>query len=271
MASAGKRWLDLLKKHPAFSSKQKDRYADMQFQYSLAQDEDLRELRETYHLDAVAGDGSETQRVINLMKWVNRLTWHHPKPRLNGPFNALSLIPRVKGWKKGISCWMYALILNEVYLSMGYASRLVHLMPHSFEDKESHFVVTVYSNDLGKWVYMDPDFGGYFKDEQGNLLSVAEIRRKLIAGQPLLVNQDVKGFTLVLGKGSYSWYLSKNIFRCACSRHSEFDQETDRKDKVYFELIPDEYREELLVTPQTKKRGSRIVYVNDEELFWQKP
>jgi hypothetical protein len=134
MASAGKRWLALLRKHPAFSANSRGKYADMQFQYSGAQDENLRKLRETYRLDAVAGKGPEVERIVNLMKWVNRLTWHHPNPRIPGPYNALALIPLCKGWKRGINCWMFALILNEVYLSMGFASRLVHLLPYSAED-----------------------------------------------------------------------------------------------------------------------------------------
>ncbi len=271
MASAGKRWMALLKQHPTFSAKSREKYADVQFQYSGAQDENLKKLRETYRLETVAGSGSETDRIINLMKWVNRLTWHHPNPRLPGPYNALTLIPLCKGWKQGISCWMYALILNEVYLSTGFASRLVHLMPHSAADRESHFAVSVYATNLGKWVYMDPDFGGYLMDEKGNLLGIPEIRRRLVAGERLVANRDVKGFTLVLGKRSYPWYLSKNIFKYACAQRSEFDQETDRKEKVYYALIPDGYREELLLEPEITKRRTRIVYINDEELFWRKP
>lgn len=271
MASAGRRWLDLLKAHPDFSGKVGERSAAVQFQYSDALDENLKKLRETYHLDAVAGEGSEAGRIINLMKWVNRLTWHHPNPRLPGLRNALHLIPLCKGWKRGISCWMYALILNEVYLSMGFASRLVHLQPYSNEDRESHFVVAVYSPEAGRWLYMDPDFGGYFTDEQGQLLGIPEIRRRLVAGERLVANRDVKGFTLVLGKRSYPWYLSKNIFKYMCAQRSKFDQETDCKDKVYYALIPDGYREELLLGPEITKRGAWIVYINDEELFWRKP
>jgi hypothetical protein len=271
MASAGKRWMALLKQHATFSAKSREKYADMQFHYSGTEDENLKKLRETYRLETVAGSGSETERIINLMKWVNRLTWHHPNPKLSGPYNALHLIEVSKGWKRGINCWMYALILNEVYLSMGFASRLVHLEPASKAGKESHFVTSIFSKELGKWLYMDPDMGGYFTDEAGNLLGIVEIRRKLIAGQPLLPNRDVKGFTMVLGKGSYAWYLSKNSFRYTCSQRSEFDQETIRKDKVYYELIPDGFEEELILEPQTTSRGSKIVYVNDENLFWQKP
>jgi hypothetical protein len=243
MASAGKRWMALLRQHATFSAKSREKYADMQFQYSGTQDENLRKLRETYRLDAVAGSGSETDRIVNLMKWVNRLTWHHPNPKLPGPYNAIRLIEISKGWRRGINCWMYATILNEVYLSMGYASRLVHLLPHSKENKESHFVVSVYSNDLRKWVYMDPDMNGYFTDETGNFLGIPEIRHRLIAGQSLLPNRDVKGFTMVLGKGSYPWYLSKNVFRYACSQRSEFDQETPKQGKAFYVLIPDGFDE----------------------------
>jgi hypothetical protein len=271
MALTGKRWLGLLKAYPGFSGKAREHCADMQFQYSDAQDKNLKRLRETYCLDAVAGEGPEIERIVNLMKWVNRLTWHHPNPRIPGPYNALRLITLSKGHRRGINCWMFALTLNEVYLSMGFASRLVHLMPHSNENRESHFAVAVYSLEAGRWLYMDPDFGGFFMDEHGNLLGVAEIRRRLVNGEPLVANRDVRGFTVFLGKGSYPWYLSKNIFKHACAQRSEFDQETDRKDKVYYALIPDGYREELLLEPEITKRGTRIVYINDEELFWQKP
>ncbi len=271
ITSAGKRWMNLLKQHVAFSAKSREKYADMQFHYAREQDENLKRLRETYHLDAVAGSGSETERIINLMKWVNRLTWHHPRPKLSAPYNAFHMIESSKGRKQGINCWMFALTLNEVYLSMGFASRLVHLMPYSSENKESHFVTSVYSKELGKWLYMDPDVGGYFTDETGNILGIPEIRSRLITGQPRLPNRDVRGFTRVLGKGSYAWYLSKNIFRYACSPASEFDQETNRQGRTYYELIPDGYQEELLREPQTTPRGNTIIYVNDEELFWQKP
>jgi hypothetical protein len=118
---------------------------------------------------------------------------------------------------------------------------------------------------------MDPDFGGYFMDEDGNILGIPEIRRRLISGAPLVVNQDVRGFTMVLGKGSYPWYLSKNIFRYACSQRNEFDHETERKNRIDYELIPDGYRDELLLEPEITKRGSKIVYTNDEDFFWQNP
>jgi len=44
-----------------------------------------------------------------------------------------------------------------------------------------------------------------------------------------------------------------------------------KPDKVYFELIPDGYRPELLQAPGTTAKEAKVVYVNDESSFWQKP
>ena len=271
MAAAGKRWLDLLKAHPGYSGKAGGRPAEVRFQYARMDDENLQRLRQTYDLDAVAGDGSEAERLIALMKWVNHLTWHHPNPKIPGPYNAPRLIALCKGHRRGINCWMFALILNEVYLSMGFASRLVHLQPYSGEDRESHFVVAVFSPEAGRWLFMDPDFGGYFMDEQGGILGIPEIRRRLVEGRALIANRDVRGFTSILGKGSYPWYLSKNIFKYMCAQSSGFDQESNRQGEVYYRLIPDGYEEGSLLEPKTTPRGSRIISVNNEALFWQEP
>jgi hypothetical protein len=166
---------------------------------------------------------------------------------------------------------MYSIVLNEVYLAMGYPSRMIHLKPHSGEDKESHFVTSVYSSDLEKWIMMDADMCGYLRDGNGNIMGIPEIRRGLITGGPLIVNDDIGGFPKVLGKWSYLWYLSKNIFRYNCQQVSEFGQESQRENRTYFELLPDGFREELLIEPEITPRGNKIVYINDESLFWQRP
>jgi len=271
IAFYGKKFKDFLKEHPAFSAKHKDRDLPVSFRYAAANDENLRQLRDKYDLDAVAGKGPETERIINLMKWVHQLTSHSRNPTAPKELNALNLIDLCKSEKKKLNCWMYSIVLNEVYLSMGYPSRMIHLKPHSGEDKESHFVTSVYSSDLGKWVMMDPDMNGYFRDENSNILGISEIRQRLIADEPLIVNDDIGGFSKVVGKWSYVWYLSKNIFRLNCQQVSEFGQETQRENRIYFELLPDGFRGELLTEPEITPSGNKIVYINDELLFWQSP
>jgi len=69
---------------------------------------------------------------------------------------------------------------------------------------------------------------------------------------------------------SYTWFLSEFVFKIRCPAVSAFDQ-ASKPDRVYFELIPDGYRGELLHGPVMTETGKQIICINDEDLFWQKP
>ncbi len=277
--SLGREWAGLLKKHPSFSAKRPAYPVDVTFQYAAPTDDNLRTLRDRYDLETVAGQGFETDRIINLTRWVFQLTGHANEPQIPNELNALSLIPLAKDEHRPINCFMKTVILNEVFLAMGFSSRWTHLLPHSHEEDESHFITSVYSFTLGKWILMDPDFGVYVTDEKGSILGVAEIRSRLIAGEPLVVTDlttgrsglakawdDLRNF---IAGSDYLWFLSDFIFKMRCPQISMFDQRS-KPNKVYFELLPDGYHEELLQASKMTERG-KIVYINDEDLFWQKP
>jgi hypothetical protein len=278
--SQGRQWAGLLRKHRAFSAKPPAYPVEVTFSYAAPTDENLRKLRDLYGLEAVAGRGPETDRIINLMSWVYHLTGHANEPEIPDERNALNLIPLARDKHMMINCYLKTVILNEVYLAMGFESRQTHLLPAENEDEESHYITSVFSRALGGWILMDPDFGVYVTNEKGVLLGIAEIRRRLIAGEPLAVKAvDAPGSFFVrawsdvqnvISGTSYLWYLQKNILKIECPRNSLFNQAAE-PDRVYFELIPDGYREELLRAPEITKRGTRIVYMNDEGLFWQTP
>jgi len=278
--SLGREWAGLLKKHPGFSAKRPTYPIDVNFQYAAPTDDNLRRLRDTYDLETVAGQGSETQRIINLTSWVFQLTGHANEPEFPKELNAFNLIHLAKVEHMLINCYMKTIILNEVFLAMGFDSRQTHLLPHSHEEDESHFITSVYSRTLGKWLLMDPDFGVYVTDEKGNILGVAEIRSRLIASEPLVVKDVVTGrsgltkawenFKSFIDGSDYAWFLSDFIFKIRCPQTSMFDQYS-KPNRAYFELIPDRYREELLQEPKMTKTGNKIFFINDEGLFWQKP
>jgi hypothetical protein len=275
----GHEWADLLNEHQTFSAHPPGDSALVRFHYADSSDVNLKLLRDTFNLDSVAGYGTEIDRIINLTKWVYELTGHANNPDFPKELNAFTLIHMATVEDRTINCYMKTIILNEVFLSMGFYSRQTHLLPHSHEKDESHFITSVYSQTLGKWLWMDPDFGVYLADEEGNILGYTEIRRRLISGKPL-IEHDLNTAQSRLSKvwdsfiswteaADYQWYLSKNIFKVRCQQISIFNQRS-KPDKVYFELIPDGYREELLNTSEMTERG-KIIYINDEQLFWQAP
>jgi hypothetical protein len=276
----GRQWASLLKKHSAFSSKPTVYAIEVAFSYAAPTDESLQKLRSTYDLDTVAGGGPEIERLINLLRWVYQLTGHANEPEIPEERNALNLIPLARDRHMLINCYLKTVILNEVYLAMGFESRQTHLWPAENEDEESHYITSVYSRTLGRWILMDPDFGVYVTDEQGAILGVAEIRSRLVAGRPMTVKpldpppgflarawSNVQDF---VDGTSYLWYLQKNLFKIECPQKSLFNLAAV-PDRVHFQLIPDGYREEQLRTPQITAQGKRVVFTNDEGLFWQKP
>ncbi len=197
----GQEWAALLKQHSTFSGTQPAYAVDVAFTYAAPTDQDLSRLRETYDLEAIAGRGSETERLINLMAWVHRLTGHANEPEIPKELNAFNLIRLAQVEHMQINCYMKTVILNEVYLAMGWPSRQTHLLPHSHEEDESHFVTSVYARSLGGWVLMDPDFGAYLTDEEGRLLGVSETRSRLIAGRPVVAKDVDAGGRLATALG----------------------------------------------------------------------
>ncbi len=273
--SLGKQWKSLLKQHPVFSAQETGYPIEVIFHYAEPTEENLTKLRDQFDLETVAGEGSEVDRIINLMSWVYHLAEHANEPAIPAERNAFAFIHLAQVEHQQINCYMKTVILNEVYLSMGFCSRHTHLLPHSHEERESHFVTSVYSRTLEKWILMDPDFGVYGTDEMGGILGVMEIRRRLISGEPLKVQhpgrsrreiawRNVRNF---IEGADYLWFLSEFIFKIRCPKYSMFAQDT-KPIREYLELIPDGYRPELLEESRLTDRGQKIYFINDENAFW---
>ena len=275
----GRQWAGLLKNHPTFSGQRPSPAVDVTFTYAAPTDENLARLRKLYTLDAIAGQGPEAERIINLMRWVYRLTGHANEPEIPKELNAFNLIRLARDEHVQINCYMKAIILNEVYLAMGWPSRQTHLLPSEKEEEESHFITSVYVPSLGKWIMMDADMGAYVTDEKGTILGVQEIRSRLIAGRPQRVKDVDDTGRLARTRNDWSnfirgvdyfWFLRKFLFKIRCPQRSRFDQASE-PNIVLVELIPDGYRAELIRETRTDKRERKIVSINDESLFWQRP
>jgi hypothetical protein len=277
----GKQWLDNLKRYPDFSNEKIKYPVEVNFFYDDSSESNLKRLRVTYKLDSIAGNCSETGQIINLMTWVFSLIGHANNPDLPKELNAYNLINLAQVEKMEISCYMKTLILNEVYLSMGFKSRRTHLLPHTGEEKESHYITSVYSNTFGKWILMDPDFGVYVTDEIGNILGISEIRKKLIKDEPMVVVNinTVKSksellwdniFEMITG-ADYLWFLSDFIFKIRCPQNSTFNQDTGFPQNTFFELLPDNYKGDLLQDFKIYSYNRKVYFINNEDLFWQKP
>ena len=136
-----------------------------------------------------------------------------------------------------------------------------------------------YSDQLDKWIWIDPTFNAYVMDENGDLLGISEVRERLIKEQVLVLNADANwNRTSLQTKRNYlETYMAKNLYRFQIPLVSEYGAETWAAGKqiTFVELLPLDDKEQ---TPQRKEEinkqlGTRFTYykTNNPDKFWTKP
>lgn len=249
------------------------------FTYQSAENPNLKKIRQDLKLDSIAGKGSELSKIFNLLHWVHNLVKHDGSSNNPTLKNAIELINVCKVENRGVNCRMLATILNECYLSLGIKSRYITCMPKETNFDDCHVINMVYSNELKKWIWIDPTFDSYVMDEKGNLLGIQEVRERLIKDQPLILNADANWNreNLQTKEDYLENYMAKNLYRLQTPLISEYDTETWKsgKEVTYVELIALDGIEQ---TPQKKEQtnnstGVKFTYykTNNPNLFWTKP
>lgn len=251
------------------------------FTYQSSDNPNLVALRKGYNLDSIAGEGNDVSKILNMLHWIHNLVPHdgnHPNPEIK---NAMSMIALCKKEKRGLNCRGLSTVLNECYLSMGFKSRFVTCLPKDSLgiDPDCHVIVTVYVPSLKKWIWVDPTFDAYVMNEKGELLSIEEVRQRIIDGRPLILNPDANwNRKSSQTKEHYLYYyMAKNLYMLECSANSEYNTETMQEGKTYtyIDLLPLEYFNQ---TPYKKEstddvhKIKRVIYkTNDPDKFWAAP
>ncbi|MEM9928333.1 MAG: transglutaminase domain-containing protein [Bacteroidota bacterium] len=232
--------LDVLKAHAAYEADQD--YSLPVFTYESKDMPALKALRSKYNLDSIAGQGNDVSQLLNLMRWVHNTIPHDGSKPIPGSRNADKLLTACGNGKGTLNCRGLGIVLNEVYLAMGFSSRFVTCMPKDTTDTDCHVINTAYAASLEKWIWLDPTQNAYAMDDKGTLLSIAEVRERLIEDQPLILNPDANwNYRGTTDKAWYlEYYMAKNLYYFSTPLHSTYDYETRAKGKkiTYVELWP---------------------------------
>lgn len=250
------------------------------FTYQSSNDPELVKLRKNYKLDSIAGFGNETSRVINLLHWVHNMVHHDGQHESEiKAINADSILMAAQIRHVGVSCGELATTLNDCYLAMGWKSRKVYCFPKD-RDGDSHVINIVWLASKKKWVWMDPTNDAYVMDTNGELLSIEEVRERLINGQELLVNPDANWNHKSSTEKPYylDVYMAKNLYRFYSPLRSEYNYETWGRNKraVYVYLFPMDYNKKMAFhtddyyNSELKTTFNTYNLFNDK-IFWQAP
>lgn len=257
-------YLYVLQQAPAYKSMpHKDtlptiHYADMN-------DPDLQRVKAYFKLDSVAGNGDEISRIKNILAHIHNLIQHdgmHGNPY--GCANAINFAEACKDGSRGLNCRGLATVLNECYLSVGIRSRVITCMP-KLNDNDCHVINAVYSETLGKWLWIDPTHNAWVTDDKGNMLSIQEVRERLRQGLPVQVNEEANWNNRnKTDTEAYLYnYMAKNLYYLEGWDWNGFGTESHGHRPIrYIFLQPAGSETDM---------SQHCVVVTDEEYFWQSP
>ncbi len=165
------------------------------FSYENLNHLELKKYREDHKLDEVVkGAATEFEVMMRLLNWAYRVpltfnsyswNWNDVTvtpviaegtgmPQLNGPF--------FKERRMSGMCLYPTQSLIGALLSMGYQARHINI---NSEGMSGHEVTEVWSNQLNKWIYLDPTIDSYYFDpETGIPFNLLEIHNLLAAAMP---------------------------------------------------------------------------------------
>jgi len=235
------------------------------FSYEAATSNNLKNVRGFFQLDSIAGQGDELSKIINMMTWIHNNIRHDGGNFALCEFTSIDLYNYGKSTGQGINCRHLAIALNEMYLAMGFKSRWVTCLPQNENDQDCHVINSVYSQTLNKWLWIDPTFNAYVKDENGNFLSIEEVRERLIDDRPLVLNENANWNNQnKQTKEQYlDGYMAKNLYWFQCAANSCFNPESRYRNtgQTYISLCPLGYERSAM--------DRKEVITHDESYFWE--
>ncbi len=167
------------------------RYTSMPFEYENPLHPRMVALRRKYKLDAVvSAAASETEQFVKLRDWVSR-QWKYQPPAVNYPaWDADEILRRKYGF-----CVQYAVVLMQAAISLGHQARFFFGDNPGGAYEGGHEVCEIWSNEHGKWIFMDGNVSLHYLDPKTKVpLSALELHDLLTktyyqGGQATLANR----------------------------------------------------------------------------------
>lgn len=237
------------------------------FKYAHPSDSMLTATRIRFNLDSVAGNGDEISRMKNLLHFTHEAVRHDGSSAWpNVPINFGALYDICKRENRGINCRLMAIMLTEALLAEGIPARYLTCVPKHYDiDQDCHVIVAAWSKDLNKWVWLDPTFDAWVTDENGTLLGPAEVRERLIADKPLILNEDANWNHQEKQTADHylKYYMAKNLYLIGCNTINRPEPEgrmsIKGKQGRHIFLVPEGFN------------YSHNDTMNDPDVFWAAP
>lgn len=147
------------------------------FAYEQPHHPRLQQFRTRMNLDTVVGDArTEFEKMVRIKGWVARQwQWRLLRPEEDIlEWDAVRIMTSGPGGRtEGGFCLHYAVVLQQALQSFGFPARIVSV---DYSIWGGHEVVEAWSNEFGKWIFLDGNFDTYFVDKTtGVPMSILEM------------------------------------------------------------------------------------------------
>ena len=255
--------LDILKESPEYTA---GNHPDICFSYADPADSLLTLSRVRFNLDSVAGNGTDIDRIKNVLYWVHDNIPHSGSNGLApGARNLRNTYDSARRDSCGYNCRALAISLTEALLSLGIPSRYITCMSKDWKnDNDCHVISVAWSESLGKWIWVDPTFAAFVTDENGLLLHPGEVRYRLQHDMPLMLNEDANWNHRYTEEKEYylDEYMAKDLYLMEANSFNQAEPEgqTDHPTGRAVTLVPSGFEYD----------NSRYT-TSDDQWFWQPP
>ncbi len=219
----------------------------------------LEKYKYSEYVQGLNGTGDEI--VFRLLDFVcdnfnhNGSIGHGKKPDIKG------IIKCCERNGKQTNCRGLSILLSSLIRLNGIKAQHVTCMPYEEPFWDLHVVVDCLLPS-GKRIMLDPSFRLYFKDSNGDYVSLSRLRELLLNDEPIFENPTASYNKTGFDKAYYRNYMIKNTFRFARCTLNKNGVDGHMETSRYIELIPCGYPTESF----SESRKAYLVF-NDTE-FW---
>lgn len=231
----------------------------------LAPENKSQEIRNYFQLDSLISKNDNTwEATLRIAQIVASIKHDNPEPKPT-KYNAIDLWEWAKEHPNGFNCRTHSIMLHELLLSVGITNKVITCSPKDTTDRDCHVVNIVWLPEKEKWVMIDSDKHTYTTDEKGYLLSLQEMRTKIINQEPVVFNSFTKD-SIRIKRNHLLYYWAKNLYYFDAIEKQTYNIESTPSHsyrKVY--LVPDKNH-----TPKSF-RPKYDILTTDVNRFWLGP
>lgn len=181
-------------------------------------------LEEKYNIKQHAGN-SDFDKALNLLMWVNKHIRHNGKYDNSDAQDALTLLEIAYDKEYGINCLSMSIVLCECLLAISVKARVMYMMPQDVNDGDNHVIVEAFITELDKWILLDPTYGSYTINSNGNILNLYEIRKCIEEDENFYFSETINyNGTEVEDLNDVKDYYAKDVFFFRCKKYQGYGQ-----------------------------------------------